>query len=400
MKDLFFSLSYNLLTRFVLLIISILSVKLLTVAEYGELSYILVIIGTLAIISLFGGGTAVNRSFSVERKKNSFETSNQIFIFNIIVCILVSLILIFLSIFFISDVKTIIFIFIIFVLMSINSIIEGAMYGLGKYRNLAINSSIVFFLSIFLGYLLILKFKVIGALIAIFLYRLILLGLNSISILKLKIIKKATISQIIKNQEVLNSFKNISLPIFFGAILVAPVMLILINFLKNTPNGLNEIAYFSWNNQIYTLAVFIPSVLTGFLISKMSSEITDVKEKLIKYIKYNFIFGFCLSISLFLMKPLVLGWAGQNYIENGSTSYNIMLLAIIFYCLNSAFGSYWPSINKSYLSFLNNGVWFIVVLYLGIFFIQKDESGQSIFLSLTIGYLSIFILQLFLFLRK
>lgn len=393
MKDLIFSLSYNLLTRFVLLIISILSVKLLTVAEYGELSYILVVTGTLAIISLFGGGTAVNRSFSLERESNFFKLSNQIFFFNIIISLLISIILIFFSWFFLSDLQAIIFIFMIFSLMSVNSIVEGAMYGLGKYRSLAINSSIVFFLSIILGYFLISKFKVLGALVAIFLYRLILLILNFISILKLKVLGKVNFLSLFNNKDVISSFKDISLPTFFGAILVAPVMLILIHFLKNTPNGLNEMAYFSWNNQIYTLAVFIPSVLTGFLISKMSSENIDVKNKLIKYIKYNFIFGLFLSIVLFLLKPFILGWAGSSYIENGSVSYNIMLLAIVCYCLNSAFGSYWVSVNKAKFGFLINLFWACIVIILSYFITNKLLSNEAIFFSLTIGYLVTFLAQ-------
>lgn len=393
MKDLIFSLSYNLLTRFVLLIISILSVKLLTVAEYGELSYILVITGTLAIISLFGGGTAVNRSFSLERKSNSFKLSNQIFFFNIIISLLITVILFFLSWFFISDLQAIIFIFMIFSLMSVNSIVEGAMYGLGKYRSLAINSSIVLFLSIILGYFLISKFKVLGALIAIFLYRLILLFLNFVSILKLKVLGKVSFLSLINNKGVISSFKDISLPTFFGAILVAPVMLILMHFLKNTPNGLNEMAYFSWNNQIYTLAVFIPSVLTGFLISKMSSENRDVKNKLIKYIKYNFIFGFILSVILFLVKPFILGWAGSSYVENGNVSYNIMLLAIVCYCLNSVFGSYWISVNKAKFGFLINFFWACIVIITSYFLINKLLSNEAIFVSLTIGYLLIFLVQ-------
>src|SRR5690606_27913504 len=109
-----------------------------------------------------------------------------------------------------------------------------------------------------------------------------------------------------------------------------------------------------------------------------------------KYIKYNFIFGFCLSIFLFLIKPFLLGWAGPNYIENGSNSYNVMLVAIIFYCLNSAFGSYWTSINKAYIGLLSNFIWAIVVVLLSYILIGQFQNGQTIFLALALGYFCIF----------
>ncbi|MDM1245258.1 hypothetical protein [Acinetobacter indicus] len=401
MRDLFFSLSYNLLTRLILLIISILSVKLLTIAEYGELSYILVIVGTLAIISLFGGGTAVNRSYSIAKKENSFELSNQIFLFNILISLIVSVVLLLISIFFIANLNIAIFTFLIFMFMSLNSILEGAMYGLGKYRQLAINSSIIFMLSIPLGYFLILSYKVNGALLAILLYRIILLVLNLISISSFKIIKLSNLSKVIKNKEVLISFKEVSLPVFLGALLVAPVMLILVTLLKNTPNGINEIAYFSWNNQIYTLAIFIPSILTGFIISKMSANTEDAKEKLINYTKYSFIFGILISIILFLIKPFLLGWAGNDYIENGNDSYNIMLLTILLYCLNSAFGSYWVSINKAKIGLLINLIWAISVLTFCFYTIDIKPYSFTLYNSLLVGYLLIFLAQIiFCFMNK
>ena len=106
-----------------------------------------------------------------------------------------------------------------------------------------------------------------------------------------------------------------------------------------------------------------------------------------------FIFGFILSVILFLVKPFILGWAGSSYVENGNVSYNIMLLAIVCYCLNSVFGSYWISVNKAKFGFLINFFWACIVIISSYFLINKLLSNEAIFVSLTIGYLLIFLVQ-------
>ena len=190
MKSLFFSLTYNVLTRLVLLVISMLSVKILSVNEYGELSYILVIASSLAIVSLFGGGVVVNRNYSIGRIDGSFELANKILYFNLLVSFIVSLVVLLVMLVFITDIKNLIYVYLLFFLMSINGIFEGALYGLGKYRDLGINSIFTFLLSIFVSYILIMELKVFGALIALIVYRILMLLLNIRSIVKTKIIKR------------------------------------------------------------------------------------------------------------------------------------------------------------------------------------------------------------------
>lgn len=398
MRDIVFSLIYNFNTRLSLLVVSIFSVKLMTVAEYGELSYILTLITTLALFSLFGGGVAVNRSFSKERENKVFLVSNKIFQFNIIISLIISVIILMGILVFQKNIVQIFLIFLIFLLMSFNSIIEGSLYGLGEYKKLAINSSLVFLSSIIFSYFLILEFKAIGALVSVLLYRFILFCFNSYTLFKKKVIQYVAYNNLFKDSIVLDSFKNISLPAFFSAILVAPVMIILLKFIKKLPNGVHEIAYFSWVNQIYTIAVFFPSVLTGFLISKMSSDIKSSHGKLIQYSKYNFLFGILLASVFFVFKPFILGWAGSDYIEKSNIAYNIMLITICLYCLNAAFGSYWTSINKAYLGFYINFIWAFVVVFLGYFLVDKIKNSNAIFISLSIGYLFIFLIQISVFL--
>lgn len=394
MKDLVFSLIYNFNTRLILFIISIFSVKLMTVTEYGDFSYILTLITTLAIFSLFGGGVAVNRSFSVERGNGEFVDSNKIFQFNIVVSLIVSSVLLMVILIFNNNLIQLILFFLIFLLMSVNGIVEGAMYGLGAYKELAINSTLVFLISVFSSYFLIQEYKAVGALVSLLIYRMILFLFNFYTLFKMKIILYIPFVDLFKDPVALDSFKKVSLPTFLSAILVAPVIMVLIYFLKLLPNGTHEIAYFSWVNQIYTIAIFFPSVLTGFLISKMTSNFNDSYTKLKQYSKYNLLFGILLSSILFAVKPLVLSFAGSEYGENSNVTYNIMLITICFYCLNAAFGSYWTSINKAHLGLLTNFIWALLVVCFGFFFINTFLSSSAIFISLFLGYIVIFLMQI------
>lgn len=401
MKSLFFSLTYNVLTRLVLLVISMLSVKILSVNEYGELSYILVIASSLAIVSLFGGGVVVNRNYSIGRIDGSFELANKILYFNLLVSFIVSLVVLLVMLVFITDIKNLIYVYLLFFLMSINGIFEGALYGLGKYRDLGINSILTFLLSIFVSYILIMELKVFGALIALIVYRILMLLLNIRSIVKTKIIKRMNMIDVVNDKKIYRIFVNQSFPTFVGAVLVTPVMMILIFILKNTPDGIDHVAYFAWNNQVYTLAIFLPSVLSGYFISKISFEKDSARLKVMKYIKYNFIFGFGVVTSLFFLKTKILEWGGKEYVINGSEAYNYMLLAIIAYCLNSAYGSYWISIGKFQIGLFVNLIWATIVILLSFILIKVYMyTNEVIFISLFVGYIFIFILQLLFFFNK
>ena len=395
MKDLVFSLTYNLLTRLVLLLISIFSVRLLSVSEYGELSYILTLIATLAIASLFGGGVSVNRSFTIGLLDNNFEKSSKIFISNIFISTAFSLVLLIFLFLILDDTIKNIFIFLIFFMMSINGILEGVLYGIGRYKDLAINSFLVFILSVFIAYFLIKNYKVSGALLALVFYRLSVLILNLKSVYNSRVLRKTKIKYLYKDLEVIKSLKEISAPSFMSALLVSPVILIMMYFLKIRPNGINELAYFSWVNQVYMLAVFFPSVLTGFFISKMSGKKKEALNKLIDYSKYNILFGFFVCSVLYIVKPLILNWAGPLYISNSNIMYNIMLIVVLLYCLNSAFGSYWISINKVYVGLVVNLIWGISAVVFSYLLLSANGNGSALFISLGSAYIIVFLFQIF-----
>lgn len=399
MRDLFFSLTYNLITRLVLLLISIFSVNILTVTEYGELSYILTLIAALAIVSLFGGGVSVNRGFTIGYLNKDFETPTKILISNLIISTFFSLMLL-TSLIFISDsLSENIFIFLIFLVMSINGIFEGVLYGTRKYQDLAVNSFFVFILSVIASYFLIKNYKVSGALISLFIYRLLILILNLRTVYKSKLLRRINLRYLYKDLEVIKSLKEISFPAFISALLVAPVTLIIMYFLKQIPNGIDELAYFSWVNQIYMLAVFFPSVLTGFFISKMSGGKIDAFNKLISYSKYNIFFSVSICLALYIAKPLILGWAGSVYIYNSNVTYNIMLIVVFLYCLNSAFGSYWLSINKAYVGLVINLLWSALTITFSYILLPIISNSSVLFMSLGLSYLIILLFQ-FLYVNK
>ena len=112
------------------------------------------------------------------------------------------------------------------------------------------------------------------------------------------------------NHSVVPIFYKMSLPSILAGLLVAPVITVILYIIKYQSNGQVEVGYFNWVYQLYIVAIFIPSSLTGYFISKL---VSDGQHSLKKLTLINVLFATFVAILAIVMKPILLGIAGEEF---------------------------------------------------------------------------------------
>lgn len=275
-------------------------------------------------------------------------------------------------------------------MVSIGGITEGSLNGAGAYKTLASNAVCAVAISTPLSAVLIWQYGLIGALTSIFLHRFLIGFFNSISMHRIGLITLKKHKERIFDRSILHSFTSTSLPSLLGALMVAPVIAVSMRMLLNHEDGLKELAYFSWVYQIYLIAVFVPSSLGNYFLSKFSR--TTGTHRLLNMLIPYLAFSACVVALLFLTKPYILSLAGSPYTSGSSNIFNILIPVVILYSANSIFASYWPSKGRAWFGFFMNLLWagsMLIITSLT----ANTRGGEAIAIAFLISYTILFIAQ-------
>ncbi len=387
MNKVIYSLGASISSKLIILLINIISFRYILPDEYGFLALILALTATIGAVSNMGASVAVN-SF-VAKNKNT-NLSKLYVKYNYILSTFLSL---FLStlVFFLSvdrqgsivDLGVYLFLFLFTLFSAYNAISEAVLNGTKNFEKIFVNNLINFFIFFPVSIIFIYQFSVLGVFLSLILYRFSLFVFNFYAANKVLSISANKISKsdlsIIKK-----SFRNLTLPVIFSGILVAPVIGFSFKLMSSQQDGYEKLAYFNIIYQMYLVAVFIPNALNGYLISKFSSE--NGEKDFSKIAKYNISFSIIVAAMLFLFKDLYF------YIINSKNdvivnNFYIMLLTIIFFSMNAIFASLWPSVNRAWFGMWMNLVWAVTLLS-----VTYILSNQNVAESLAWGFLASYLL--------
>ncbi len=392
MNKIFYSLGASVFSKLIILLINIISFRYILPNEYGFIALVLALTATIGAVSNLGASVAVN-SF-VAKNKNT-NLSKLYVKYNYILSTFISL---FLStlVFFLSvdrqgsivDLGVYLFLFLFTLFSAYNAISEAVLNGVKSFDKIFKNNLINFFIFLPVSIFFIYQFSVLGVFLSLILYRFSLFVFNFYAANKVLSIQATKISKadlsIIKN-----SFRNLTLPVIFSGIMVAPVIGFSFKLMSSQQNGYENLAYFNIIYQMYLVAVFIPNALNGYLVSKFSSE--NGEKDFSKIAKYNIGFSIIVVVILFLFKDLyfyIIDSKNDVIVNN----FYIMLLAIICFSTNAIFASLWPSINRAWFGTWMNLVWAVSLLSVT-YILSRQNIAESLAWGFLASYLILTIVQ-------
>lgn len=379
MKPVVYALGVNIISKGGLLTINLISARILLVSEYGLMSYILTLIGVVSSFVIAGSGVAVNvvvaKNFETRK-----ENANSFITFSIILGLLIAPLACYIVILLNPSINSSFnYLYIVMLILtmfySYNSINDSVFIGSKNFKYLFITSAINFCISMPLIVFLIYYYGFLGALFSLVIYRIIYSLVNSFFINKLKLYQLSLKRNILNNFNLFH-FKRLSLPSFVSGVVIMPSLALGFGFLSKLEDGFEKLGYFLIVYQIYLIAVFVPSALNGFYISNFSSA--GKKSDVLGIAKINLLFSSIVSVSFFFGQDLLWTYLGDNYYLNSKSSYNIMLVVMIFYSLSTVFSSFWPSINKAWIGSLMNTLWafiFVISCYTLLVVYALEQTG-------------------------
>jgi O-antigen/teichoic acid export membrane protein len=171
----------------------------------------------------------------------------------------------------------------------------------------------------------------------------------------------------LRDQEIISTFRQVSLPAMMGNLLVGPVLAAALYITSKHAEGFKGIAYFSWIQQLYMIGVFVPGALGGIFITRLSRSSDQTVA--LQLMKWNAAFAAASATFFYLAKPWLLGFAGFQENVSAKLAFDLMAMAIILYCLNATFASYWPASGRGWQGFAVNLLWaalFLATVLLGV----------------------------------
>ncbi|WP_442767857.1 hypothetical protein [Acinetobacter bohemicus] len=387
MNKVIYSLGASVFSKLIILLINIISFRYILPDEYGFIALVLALTATIGAVSNMGASVAVN---SFVAKNQNTNLSKLYVKYNYILSTFLSLFLSTLVFFLsvdrqgnINDLGVYLFLLLFTLFSAYNSISEAVLNGMKGFDKIFKNNLINFFIFLPVSIFFIYQFSVLGVFLSLILYRFSLFIFNFYSAKKILSIQATKISKsdlsIIKS-----SFRNLTFPVIFSGILVAPVIGFSFKLMSSQQDGYENLAYFNIIYQMYLVAVFIPNALNGYLISKFSSE--NGEKDFSKIAKYNIGFSIIVAVMLFLFKDLyfyIIDSKNDVIINN----FYIMLLTIIFFSVNAIFASLWPSVNRAWFGMWMNLIWAITLLS-----VTYILSSQNVAESLAWGFLTSYLI--------
>lgn len=401
----------NLLSKFILLVATILMTRYLGKEQYGQFG---IIKSTILMFVMFAGlelGITSTKYISQYRFSDNSKVEKIVglsTLFAIIISIIVSILVYVFA-------KQIAFqinapgiyneirisSFILF-FSSLNGIQNGILAGIEKFKEISINNVIAGIISS-VGLILAAKYFGLNAVIIafganfvlLFLLNFITLRKNFYSEFNIRIYDK-------KNFEELNVLWKFSLPAILGGLMVGPVTWYCNYLLVNQPNGYEQMANFDIANQWRNTILFIPAALSQIALPMLAANVdnkTEYKIVFNKNLKINIYIGFLLVLLFVIASPLITLFYGDKY-SDALVPIIIMFITTGFIAVNNVVGQAIASKGKMWLGFYFNLLWAIILIASSYYMIKILNLGAiGIAVSYLISYISHTVCQ-FVYLKK
>lgn len=397
----FWILSGNIVSKFILLIATILMARYLDKDEYGQFG---IIKSTILMFSMFAGlelgmtATKYISQYRLSDKKKVERIVGLSNLFAIIISLLVSLLVYIFSKEIAVQINSPslyaeirISSFILF-FSSLNGIQNGILAGMEKFKELSINNAIAGVLS---SAALVITSKYFGldaVVIAFGSNFLILFILNFIALKKyfysefdIKLSNKENFGEL----EVLWKF---SLPAILAGLMVGPVTWFCNYLLINQSRGYEQMANFDIANQWRNTILFIPAALAQIALPLLSSSVSNKKEYrniFNKNLKINIYIGLLLVTIFILFSPLIIYFYGNKY-QDALIPIIVMFITTGFITVNNVIGQAIASQGKMWLGFYVNLIWAIVLIISCYILVVEYQLGAT---GICIAYLISYILH-------
>ncbi|WP_375604952.1 oligosaccharide flippase family protein [Flavobacterium davisii] len=407
----FWIVSGNIVSKFFLLIATILMAKFLNKEEYGQFG---IIKSTILMFALFAGmelGITATKYISQYKTLNPKKIEKIIGLSNFF-ALLISIIITLLVFLFAEEIaKQInaphlsleikISSFVLF-FSSLNGIQNGILAGVEKFRDLSVNTTVAGVLSS-LAMVVASKYNNLNWVVIAFGSNFFILFILNFFSLKKYFYPFYKVSVFDKsNFEEITILWKFSLPAILAGLMVGPVTWFCNYLLVNQVNGYQQMANFDIANQWRNTILFIPGALCQIALPLLSSTLDNKEEYksiYIKNIKINFYITLVLVIFLVAISPIIINMYGEKY-SDAIVPIILMFVTSGFIAVNNVIGQAIASKNMMWLGFYVNLLWAFVLIVCSYFFVVYFNYGA---IGLSIAYLISYIIHTivqFLFINK
>jgi O-antigen/teichoic acid export membrane protein len=394
----FWTLTSSVLTKFLMLFLSVVIARILGKFHFGELGIVQSTVSMFGVIAGFGLGVTSTKYVAEYRDENPIKAGAIIASSNIIAGIIgfvVTLIFIILapsiaisalkSPSLVSEIRLA---SIILFFSAINGAQIGALVGFEDFKSIAkvnVLSCIIYLpIQVVFTYIWGLKGAIFGLGINYFiqwiLYYITLRKTASNFNIRIKITK--TISG-------LSYLWRFSLPALLGVIVISSVIWYCNTMMVSRSNGFNEMAIYSAATQWQNVVLFIPMAISQISLPLFSNSMKD-KGKFIKLFRItiimNLIFGLTLAIVFTLFSRLIMAGYGLNFID-GSNVLILLCFAAVLNSINSIVGQIIVSLGKMWLGFILNLIFASIYLFFATRFLSQGLGAVGLAKSYLFAYI-------------
>ncbi|MBO7611909.1 MAG: oligosaccharide flippase family protein [Elusimicrobia bacterium] len=271
----------------------------------------------------------------------------------------------------------------------INSVQNGILSGLEQFKQIALNTiigSIAEFICIILGAYF---FSLYGALLGYGIGFIVLSLLNHISVRKNLKSLDVKFSFNTVHLKLLKKLIFFSIPLMFSSLLVAPVMWFAQSIVARSTN-FSEIAIYSVADQWRMVLLFVPSALSRIVLPILSNLYSDNNMiSYLKALKYNIILNMSTTIISFIGLLLFSSFLLKLYGLEKIAIYPMLILgaSTIFASIGNVVGQAIISRAKTWIGFLFNLLWGIMIILFTILFLNFFTGSQSLALAVLSSYI-------------
>jgi len=387
----------HLLSRGGLVICGILIAKYFDSVSFANYSYLVLTVTTVAIYSAVGVGVTTTKFYAnlrIDENSPIFLLGIMSFVFAIIGSILF---LVFSDLIIPSSINNQLYvIFLIIFFMSIDIYANNALIGLGEFKRLFYGSFLAIIINFIALILSILRndiyYSICGLLFSVFMQLILNIIFLIISLPKDIIVKNIGINK--------NNFLKIGKtmgPMMVVSLLAASGTWIIGRFIiNNSSSGLVEFALFSIGLQWYSLALFIPTMISKVLLPSLIKG--GAKDKTLYY-NCIYVICFCIFLAFFsyLIHPLISEFYGEEY--------NIPYFYIPIFFIVAGLNSCCNILGNKIISSNNELIWSFIIIssFLVIIFscLNFSDLGANLgWVALVLGNVTTLILILIFFISR
>lgn len=179
-----------------------------------------------------------------------------------------------------------------------------------------------------------------------------------------------------------NVIWNFSVPAFFSGVLVGPVNWICNSILVNQNNGYAEMGVFNAANQWFSILLFFPGIIGNILLPILTEKISlNEKDKSSRILKYSIYLNAILVLPFILififLSKFIMNLYGKGFGGNELVLIYTLIAAGLF-AIQSPIGNLIAASGKMWIGFAFNLIWGIVFIFFTYSFSNSGAEGISL----------------------